>query len=144
MKCLVVDDEHIAREGLGDYVSKTRFLTLAGTCANAFEVIDFLANNPVDLLFLDINMPQLTGLDLLKSLPNPPMVIFTTAYIQHALESFELNAVDYMAKPIMYPRFLQACQKAYELFNLRNQSTKVEKQMSDFIYIKVDKKRHAS
>lgn len=141
MKCLIVDDEHIACEGLSEYVEQTQFLTLAGTCGNAFEAIEFLANYSIDLLFLDINMPLLTGLDMLKSLPNPPMVIFTTAYTEHALEGFELNAVDYLAKPIMYSRFLKACQKAYELFNLRNQSAKNEETTtSDFIYIKVDKK----
>lgn len=141
MKCIIVDDEKIARKGLAGYVEKTSFLTLSAQCANSIEAIQLLTSQTIDLVFLDINMPQLTGIDLLKSLPNPPMVIFTTAYAEYALEGFELNAVDYLVKPIMYPRFLQACQKAYELFNLRKQSEQTgEQPQNDFIYIKVDKK----
>jgi len=141
MKCIIVDDEKIARIGLAGYVEKTHFLTLESQCANSIEAVQVLSSQPIDLVFLDINMPQLTGIDLLKFIPNPPMVIFTTAYAEYALEGFELNAVDYLVKPIMYSRFLKACQKAYELFNLRNQSIQtIEKKPDAFIYIKVDKK----
>ena len=141
MNCIIVDDEKIAREGLAGYIEKTNFLTLSHQCANSIEAIEVLTSQPIDLVFLDINMPQLTGIDLLKSLPNPPMVIFTTAYAKYALEGFELNAVDYLVKPILYPRFLQACHKAYELFNLRSQSIQTtENPQNGFLYVKVDKK----
>jgi DNA-binding LytR/AlgR family response regulator len=110
--CLIVDDEPPAREILKRYVEKTPMLHLAGECSNAFEVIAFLHKENLDLIFLDIQMPQLTGLELLKTLPNPPKVIFTTAFEHHAFESYELDAVDYLLKPIKFERFIKAVNKA--------------------------------
>ncbi|MEJ7560760.1 MAG: LytTR family DNA-binding domain-containing protein [Pedobacter sp.] len=110
--CLIVDDEPPAREILKRYVEKTPMLHLAGEFINGFEVITFLHNQNVDLIFLDIQMPQLNGLELLRSLANPPKVIFTTAFEHHAFESYELDAVDYLLKPIKFERFIKAINKA--------------------------------
>lgn len=110
--CLIVDDEPPAREILKRYVGNTPMLHLAGECSNAFEVITFLNGQSVDLIFLDIQMPQLNGLELLRALTNPPKVIFTTAFEHHAFESYELDAVDYLLKPIKFDRFIKAINKA--------------------------------
>ncbi|RZL40383.1 MAG: response regulator transcription factor, partial [Pedobacter sp.] len=108
-------------------------IELSATFTNAFEAITYLQNNKVDLIFLDIKMPDISGIDFLKSLSNPPMVIFTTAYTEHAVQSFELDAVDYLLKPFSLSRFLKACNKSHELYNLRN--NKVEAK-SDYIFVK--------
>jgi DNA-binding LytR/AlgR family response regulator len=110
--CLIVDDEPPAREILKRYVERTPMLHLTGECSNAFEVITFLHNRSIDLIFLDIQMPQLNGLELLRTLANPPKVIFTTAFQHHAFESYELDAVDYLLKPIKFERFIKAINKA--------------------------------
>jgi DNA-binding LytR/AlgR family response regulator len=110
--CLIVDDEPPARDILKRYVERTPMLHLAGECGNAFEVITFLHNENVDLIFLDIQMPQLNGLELLRALAKPPKVIFTTAFEHHAFESYELDAVDYLLKPIQFDRFIKAINKA--------------------------------
>lgn len=136
MKCLVVDDEPIAMKGVANYVEQTPFLTLLETAQNAFEAVRFLEENQVDLIFLDINMPQLTGIDFLRTLDNPPMVIFVTANPNHALEGFELNVVDYLLKPLGYPKFFKAAKKAHELFLLRQKPTKTEQ---DSFFVKVNK-----
>ena len=112
MKCLVIDDEPIARNGIVDFVSKIDFLEVAGTCASALEATSYIQEKEVDLLFLDINMPYLTGLEFLESLDNPPLVIFTTAYSEYALEGYRLQVVDYLLKPITFQRFYQAALKA--------------------------------
>jgi DNA-binding LytR/AlgR family response regulator len=110
--CLIVDDEPPAREILKRYVENTPMLHLAGECSNSLEVITFLRNQRVDLIFLDIQMPQLNGLELLRTLANPPKAIFTTAFEHHAFESYELDAVDYLLKPITFERFIKAINKA--------------------------------
>jgi DNA-binding LytR/AlgR family response regulator len=114
MNCLVVDDEPYARELIEGYIQQTPFLRLASSFSNPFKALTWLSSNPVDLLFLDINMPELSGMQLLKSLTAAPKVIFTTAYSEFAVESYELNAVDYLIKPIKYERFLKAVTKAME------------------------------
>lgn len=136
MNCIVIDDEPIALAGMADYVNQTPFLKLVGSCESAFEAMEMLNKHSVDLLFLDINMPKLTGIEFLKTLRNQPYVIFATANPNHALEGFELDAIDYLLKPIRYSKFLKASQKAYELFQLRN-STQTNEEQS--IFIKVDK-----
>ncbi len=108
----IVDDEPLACEVLKTYVQKIPSLELAGTCSNALETFALLNKQSIDLLFLDINMPDITGIDFLKMLKNPPLVIFTTAYAEYAVLSYELHAVDYLLKPIPFDRFLQAVQKA--------------------------------
>jgi len=110
--CLIVDDEPPARAVLKRYIDKMPMLNLSAECCNAFEVISFLQTESVDLIFLDIHMPQLTGLELLRTLAKPPKVIFTTAYEIYALQSYELDAVDYLLKPIKFERFVKAVNKA--------------------------------
>jgi DNA-binding LytR/AlgR family response regulator len=117
LKVLIVDDEPIAREILEGYLSKIDTLELVGVCKNAFEAFSELSKQSVDVILLDINMPEMSGIDLLKSLKNPPQVIFTTAYTDYAVESYELNALDYLVKPISFPRFLASITKAQEAKN---------------------------
>jgi DNA-binding LytR/AlgR family response regulator len=107
-RCLIVDDEAAAHLVLVNYIGRINSLELAGQCYNVLEAINFLHQHPVDLIFLDINMPELTGFDLLKTLVNPPKVILTTAYSEFALESYEYGAMDYLLKPIHFPRFLKS------------------------------------
>ena len=109
--CLAVDDEPPALEVLKKFIGSVHSLELAGTCSDAIEAINFLQRKPVDLLFLDIKMPELLGTDFVRALKNPPKVIFTTAYRKYAIEGFELDAVDYLLKPISFDRFLKAVSK---------------------------------
>jgi len=111
IRTLIVDDEPIAQEILETYVAKIPELELAGKCKNALEAFSILNKGETDLMLLDINMPEISGMDFLKSLKNPPLVIFTTAYSEFAIESYELNAVDYLLKPISFDRFLRAIDK---------------------------------
>lgn len=122
MKCLVVDDEPLAQQVIEDFIGRVPFLEFAGKCSSAMEAIEILQHDPVDLLFLDINMPVITGMDMIASLPVKPLFILTTAYSEYALESYALNATDYLLKPIPFERFLTAVNKAYEIHTLRNQS----------------------
>jgi DNA-binding LytR/AlgR family response regulator len=112
--CLAVDDEPPALEVLKKFITSVHTLELAGTCADAIEAINFLQSRPVDLVFLDIKMPELLGTDLIRSLKNPPKVIFTTAFRKYAIEGFELDAVDYLLKPISFDRFLRAVSKVMQ------------------------------
>ncbi len=111
LNCLIVDDEPLARKLLSDYVQKVPYLKLLRTCSGPMEALEFLRDNPVDLLFLDIQMPEITGLTLLKILQKKPWVILTTAYSEYALESYDLDVVDYLLKPITLERFLKAMEK---------------------------------
>jgi DNA-binding LytR/AlgR family response regulator len=115
LKLLVVDDEPLAQEILQAYIAKIDSLELVGVCKNALEAYGALNKGGVDLILLDINMPEISGIDFLKSLKNPPLVIFTTAYPQFAIESYELNAIDYLLKPIPFDRFLRAIYKVQQL-----------------------------
>lgn len=117
IRCIIVDDEPLATEILEAYVSKVAFLELVQICANAFEAMDCLKQHSVDLVFLDINMPDLSGIEFLNALPQKPAVIFTTAYADYAVEGFNLDAVDYLLKPISFDRFLKATNKAENFFN---------------------------
>src|SRR5919199_4467429 len=114
ISCLVIDDEPLAREILTQHIGGVKALELAGTCCNAIEALSFLKQHPVDLLFLDIQMPQLLGTSFLRTLKNPPKVIFTTAYRKYAVEGFELDAIDYLLKPISFERFLKAVNKVLQ------------------------------
>ena len=115
IKCLVIDDELPAREILKKHITDVDALELSGTCSNAVEAISFLRDNRVDLLFLDIQMPHLLGTNFLRTLKNPPRVIFTTAYRKYAVEGFELDAVDFLLKPISFERFLKGVNKVLQL-----------------------------
>lgn len=114
IRCIVVDDEPFAIELLEDFIRKVPFLQLIHTCESALEALEILKKGSVDLMFLDIKMPDINGLDLLKSLKRPPVVIFTTAYSDYAVESYNLDAVDYLLKPIPFDRFLRSVNKARE------------------------------
>lgn len=127
LKCLIVDDEPPAHKVLENYIGKLNSLTLTGNCYNAIEALNFLHKNPVDILFLDINMPELSGLDMLQTLQHPPIVILTTAYSEFALESYEFGVMDYLLKPIRFDRFLKAVNRVLDLKSeaptTKNQST---------------------
>jgi DNA-binding LytR/AlgR family response regulator len=114
MKCIVIDDEPLALGLIADYIRKTPFLEFIEGFTNPFQAIEFLLKTKVDLVFIDINMPELTGIELLKSLPVLPRVIFTTAYSEFGAESYEYNAVDYLLKPVKYDRFLKAVNRALD------------------------------
>jgi DNA-binding LytR/AlgR family response regulator len=121
INCLVVDDEPIARSGMLEYIEQVEFLHAAAICKNAIEASSALQHNNVDLVFLDIQMPKITGIDFLKNLPNPPLVIFTTAFPEYAIEGYELNVLDYLLKPISFERFFKAVVKAQAYLNLKMQ-----------------------
>ncbi len=143
IRCLIADDEPIAREIVKNYVERTPVLELVATCKDAFEVLEVLKKERIDLIFLDINMPSLSGISLLKSLPNRPKVILTTAYPEFAVEGFELAVDDYLLKPISFERFFQAVMKVQ--FSLSNQevsgrSDAEPQQEQSPIFVKSDKK----
>ncbi len=117
MKVLIVDDEPLARELLQNYIRKMQGIELTGVCANALEAFAVLNRQAVDLLLLDINMPEINGMDFIRALKTPPKVIFTTAYSEFAVESYNLNALDYLLKPITFDRFIKAVNKATDLIN---------------------------
>ena len=138
LNCLIIDDEPIARKGLEEYVREVPFLHLAGVCENAMKASVLLKSESIDLMLLDIQMPKLSGIDFLKTLKNPPLVIFTTAFSEYALESYSLDVIDYLVKPIPFDRFLKATQKAFDYHILRQKASS-EKE-SDFFFIKCDYK----
>jgi len=136
ISCLIVDDELSSQRVLQHFIKETAILDLKATCSNTAEAFKYLQlHSHIALLFLDINMPQESGLDFYKSLKNPPQVIFTTAYAQYAVDGFEVNAVDYLLKPIAYNRFLTAIHKV-----LNNEKT--AQSTDDFIVLKENKALH--
>jgi len=140
MKCIVVDDEPFALDLIKSYVERTPFLSLAGTFTNPFKALEYLRNHKTDLVFLDINMPELSGIQIIQSLAIAPKVIFTTAYTEFGAESYEYSAIDYLLKPVKYERFLKAVNKAIESSTenktLNNASVGEEVKKQDFIYLK--------
>lgn len=122
MNCVIIDDEPLAREGLASYVREVDYLHLTGTCQHPIELIALLDQQPVDLIFLDIQMPKMSGIDFLKITQKPPLVIITTAYPSFALEGFQLNVLDYLLKPITFDRFVRSANKAKDYHRLLNQS----------------------
>jgi DNA-binding LytR/AlgR family response regulator len=134
MTCVAIDDEPLALVVLQEYISKTPMLDLKRCFTDAFAALDFLKRNDVDLIFLDIRMPQITGIQLLKSLPKPPLVIFTTAYSNYAVDGFNLDAIDFLLKPFEYDRFLKAVNKATEYLNYKEKPSWSES--NDFIFVK--------
>lgn len=131
MQCIAVDDEPIALDVVRSHASKVPFINLKATFNDAFKAIEYLQKEPVDMIFLDIKMPDISGLEFVKTLNTKPMIVFTTAYSEHAVTSFELDAVDYLLKPFSLSRFIKACSKANELFQLRNPGTQ-----NDYIFLK--------
>lgn len=138
MKALIIDDEPLAQEVIETYINQMPNLELAGKCLNAFEANEKLKSNDIDLIFLDIQMPEINGIDFLKSLTSPPLVIFTTAFSEYAVEGFELNAVDYLLKPISVDRFMKAVNKAEEAFLKKGGDSDFES--DEYMFVKADKK----
>jgi DNA-binding LytR/AlgR family response regulator len=141
IKCVIADDEALSREVLESYIAQVDKLQLVTQCKNGLEVFSLLKHQPVDLLFLDVQMPQLTGLELLRSLQHPPKVVLTTAYRDFAMEGFELNVLDYLLKPISFDRFLKAIDK-YAATGLPEPPPPpaFTGNTEAFIYVKADKK----
>jgi DNA-binding LytR/AlgR family response regulator len=141
-KVLIIDDEPLARNVIKEYAKKIPSLQVLGECEDAICAHQMLQTKSIDLIFLDINMPKLTGIEFLKSLKNPPLVIFTTAYSEYAMEGYELNIIDYLKKPFSFERFCKAFFRAEELLQLKQTATTNEQinNQSDFIFIKSDKK----
>lgn len=135
INCIAVDDEPLALKLLQDNISKVPFLKLVSACNDAFETMKALQENKIDLVFIDIQMPGLTGLQFIGSLENKPLVIFITAYKQYALESYDLSVVDYLVKPVALDRFIKACNRAKELHEL-----KIIKQQpfAEYFFLNVD------
>lgn len=143
-KCLIVDDEPLARELIRSHVEKLENFEIVAECSNAMKALNLLREMQVDLVFMDIQMPQITGIEFLKTLKHPPKVIITTAYREYALESFELDVVDYLLKPITFERFLKAVNKYYQMNQddvkvIANKSSEKSSEES-FIYVKENKK----
>ena len=126
LKCVIIDDESLAREVLEGYLKRLDFVGPLRQFGNAREAITYLENHKADVLFLDIEMPGMNGIDFLKSLVHPPITVFTTAYRDYAFEGFELGVIDFLLKPISYPRFLQAIEKIRDFLTLKDQNTNLE------------------
>jgi two-component system LytT family response regulator len=133
ISCIITDDEPYARKGLQTYVEKTSFLELKGMCEDAMELGEMLKQQPVDLLFLDIQMPHISGVEFLRQLANPPKVIFTTAFKEYAIDGFELDVLDYMLKPISHERFMKAAYKAKDYFDLKGNTNP-----PNYLFVKAD------
>jgi DNA-binding LytR/AlgR family response regulator len=139
MRCIAVDDEKLVLDLLVDNISQVPYLQLVKACRNAMEAIEILQQEKIDLIFLDIQMPKLSGLQFIQSLQQPPMIILITAYEKYALEGYNLNVVDYLLKPVPFDRFLKACNKAKKLFDLAKEKPLVQKeQLPDHMFINVE------
>ena len=131
MKAIAIDDEPIALEIVQSHASKVPYLDLRAVFTDAFKAMEYLQKEHIDLVFLDIKMPDISGIDFYQSLSKKPLLIFTTAYSEHAATSFEMDAVDYLLKPFSLSRFIKGCNKAFELYNFRNSNS-----ISDHLYVK--------
>ena len=144
IRCAIIDDEPLAIGLLASYVKKTPSLELCGTYSSAIQAMEMLPNNPVDLLFLDIQMPELNGLEFSKMVPEKTRIVFTTAFEQYAIDGYRANALDYLLKPISYADFIEAVGKAVEWFNLKlkaeGEKTNTQTETPDYIYVKSDYK----
>jgi DNA-binding LytR/AlgR family response regulator len=140
LSCLIIDDEPMARKGLQEYVDEIDFLQRVASCENALKASRYLNEQKVDLIYLDIHMPRLSGIEFLKALKNPPMTIFTTAYADYAIEGYNLDVIDYLVKPITFERFLKASQKALEFSQLRARAETHGASQMDYFFVKCDSK----
>ena len=142
INCIIIDDEPLARKGLKEYIADIDFLNLAGEFDNPLKATTLLSSGDIQLIFLDIQMPKITGIEFFKTLQNPPEVIFTTAYPQYALDGFEVNALDYLVKPISFDRFLKAALRAKEFYEVRqkNRVEAVPAATAEYFFIKADNK----
>lgn len=137
IRCMIVDDEPLVRELLEDSAAQVPFLKLVRSCKTALEALEILQQEPVDLIFLDIQMPRLNGLQFLQSLDHPPLAIMVTAYEQYAVESFNLQVADYILKPFGFDRFLKACNRAAELFRMKH-ATMITEKGNDAFFVNVE------
>lgn len=138
MDCIAVDDEPLALALLEDNIKKVPFLNLVASCGDAFQAMEQLQQNEVDLIFIDIQMPGLTGLQFISSLKKKPLVIFVTAYKRYAVESYDLEVVDYLVKPVAVERFIKACNRAKELFELRSDKSGSSASGKDHFFVNAD------
>lgn len=138
-KCLIIDDEPLAINVIKNHLKEFNDIELVSTFTNAIDALSFLKDNTVDLIFLDINMPLLDGLSFIKSLEKKPLIIITTAHIEHAVESYELDVLDYLVKPISFPRFVKAVNKVFK--NLNTQQVNKSQTEKPYFFIKIDKKK---
>jgi len=140
MNCLIIDDEPIARKGLREYILENDCLNLVGECEDALRASKHLSEHAIDLIYLDIQMPKISGIEFLRTLRHPPLVIFTTAYPDYALEGYSLDVVDYLMKPITFERFLKATQKALEVFQMKRLAEDKRPVQPGHFFIKSDSK----
>jgi DNA-binding LytR/AlgR family response regulator len=143
MNCIIIDDEALARQGMELLLKNISYINIKGNFRNAVEASNFLQAETVDLIFLDIDMPGLNGIDFVKTMLYKPLIIFVTAYPQFALDSYEVNAVDYLVKPLRFERLLQAIHKAesyLKMLNSQTEKSSIESISDDFVFIKADKK----
>ena len=145
MKCIIIDDEPLAQQIIEDYIKMIPFLQLEKKCNSVFDALDVLQRTKIDLIFLDVHLPNVSGIEFISSLENRPMFIFTTAYSEHALEAFDLSAVDYLLKPISFARFLKATNKAYHLYSTkhkvgREENVEAVENDQEYILVKADYK----
>lgn len=138
LKCLIIDDEPLAREILAGFLQQSGYALLAGSFSNAFDAQQYLQHHSVDAIFLDIEMPEMNGIDLLRSLSQPPITVFTTAFRDYAFEGFELGVIDFLLKPIAYQRFLQSLEKIREFLSLKTEGHGLEpnKETPEYIFVK--------
>ena len=140
IRCLAIDDEPLALKQIGGYIEKTPFLELVGLCESAFQAIEIIEKTPLDLLFIDINMPDLNGIEFVKTLENPPKIVFVTAYSEYALEGFRVDAIDYLLKPIGYGDFLKSANKVKTWFDSQYHKPEEARSNKDFLFIKSEYK----
>lgn len=146
MNCIILDDDPLAQNSIADFIEHVPYLTLISKCSTAFEAYDELHNHKIDIIFLDTQLPGISGIEFIKSLDEKPMIIFTTAFKEYALEAFNLNAMDYLLKPISFDRFLKSTNKAYEYYSLKSLKLRTSGKIkevnaaSEFILVKADYK----
>ena len=140
ISCLIVDDESIAREVIATHLSKIKNINIVASCSNAIEAFNIISNHTIDLVFLDINMPEISGISFAKSINKNIKIIFTTAYREYAIEGFELQAVDYLLKPISFERLLKAVNTYFEVYNNLSETTFNHTESSNFMFVRSDRR----
>lgn len=140
LSCLIIDDEPLARKGLEEHVQEIDFLHCVASCENALKAASYLNEQRIDLIYLDIHMPKMSGIDFLRSLKHPPLTILTTAYSNYALEGYTLDVIDYLVKPITFERFLKASQKALEFSLLKSRAENSRVPAVDYFFVRCDRK----
>jgi DNA-binding LytR/AlgR family response regulator len=140
ISCLIVDDESIAREVIATHLSKIKNINIVASCSNAIEAFNMISNHTIDLVFLDINMPEISGISFAKSINRNIKIIFTTAYRNYAVEGFELQAVDYLLKPISFERLLKAVNTYFEVYNNPSELTFDQSENSHFMFVRSDRR----